>query len=177
MRRILYLFALVPSLAQAAPFIHAAHDHRVLSANTTYYIVPDGYTQEYTTEAPAQFPYFSSGTISQAWAYLIANSLVTKSVITLRVNGADTPISITISSNTTGAFEDKLHFVTLNYGDKIDWKVVTGGGVSMQLNAALFLFDATSNSMMKFVATGAGGATGVTNGFADFYTSPANIMG
>lgn len=169
---------LIPLKVHAAPFIHATHDHVFFSTGTTYYLVPGGITWGYSTEAPAQVPYRTNGTISQFWVYLIANSITATSTVTLRVNGADTGIIIPIASSTAGAFQDVVHSTYVHAGDLVDFKLVTGAtGTNLELNGQVFLFSPDTNSMLRMTASGYGGSTGQTNGFADFYSSIANMMG
>jgi len=167
----------LPSLSWGVSFLHSTHDHKVFGASATAYLVPDGYTTPYQTEAPAQVPYHKSGLASGFWIYIITNSMSTSSTITLRINGADASQTITIPGGTTGPLQDLAHIDFINAGDLINFKLITGTGGTIELNAENFVFTTPSDGMTKFLATGAGGPTGVTNGFADFYTSPANIMG
>lgn len=179
MKRALFLLALLPSLSFGAGFLQVAHDHTFsFSANTTYYLPPGGIIIGYSTEAPAQVPYHVAGTWSQAWWYMLANTVTAVSTMTLRVNGADTSIVMHLGASSTAKQEDIVHNVHINSGDKVDWKLDVGAtGTSMEPMGLLALFSADANSTSRFIDTGANGTTGQTNGFADYYVSIANNMG
>lgn len=179
MKKWLLLFILtMPCLSHGAPFVHSGHDHFVFSANTTYYIVPGGIlTSEYSTEAPTQVPYGKPGTFSQSWSYLISNTVSSPSSLILRVNGVGVS-TITLTASTVGAFQDVTLGKHINADDLVNWKLITGAsGSSLELVAGTVVFAADSNSMMKMTPSGAGGETGQTNGFANFYESIANMSG
>lgn len=178
MRKWGLLALFLPLVLCGAAFLHVAHDHKVFNASTTSFLVPDGYTTGYTTEAPTQVPYRSAGTFTQFWCKLTDNSVTAISTLTFRVNGVDMVTIPIAASSITGPFEITTTSVTVNVGDLVSWKLVTGAtGSSLTLMSYMALFNANSNSMMKFVSTGAGGTTGTTNGFANFFISIANIFG
>lgn len=159
-------------------FIHATHDHVLIPASSTYYLPVGGITHAFTTEIQAQVPYNTSGVISGLYVYVITNDLGA-STVTLRKNGADTSLTVTVGASGTGASEDLTHTVTVAAGDKLSWKVVTGAGATgFNINAANFLFTAGTNQMMKYTTTLWGAATAfgsnaITNWFPTYYNQPA----
>jgi hypothetical protein len=160
-------------------FLHSTHDHVLVPPGSTYYIPVGGILHCFTTDAPTQVPYNTSGTISALYAYVIGNDTSGTSVLTLRKNGADTALTVAIGAAGTGAFVDNTHTVSVTAGDKLSWKLVTAsGGTGVNINAATFLFTPSADQMMKYTMTFWGdndgfGTTAITNWFPTYYNQPA----
>ena len=172
------LFLSAPVMA--APCLHSAHDHVVFNVGISSYLAPGGFTMGASTESWVQVPYYSSGTASALYAYLLTNSVTAVSTITLRINGVNTAMTCSWAASTAGACTDNTHTATINYGDKVDFLLQVGNsGTSLQLNAEVFLFTPTdtTKTVMKAVDDNGNGPTFNNNGFTYFYEYPFNMMG
>ncbi len=77
------------------------------------------------TETDVQQKFRQGGTLSQGEVYLTANTSITNTVLTSRINGADGTIVVTCTALTTGLFRDSTHSDTVASTDLVDW-VISG---------------------------------------------------
>lgn len=107
---------------------------RLTTASTTFYHTGIcGRTLNtgamYTTEtADAKFKVRSPGFLTNAYAYILTNGRTTNCTMTLRLNGAAGANVVTITSATTGLFEDTSHSDTIVADDLVDFEIATGTG-------------------------------------------------
>lgn len=80
-----------------------------------------------TTESLYQTLIKTPATFKNASVYVDSNSRNGDSVMVLRVNGADTALTITIPASTTGTFEDTTHSVAVVDGDLVCWRLQAAG--------------------------------------------------
>lgn len=97
-------------------------------ANTTVYSTPGTQVNTETTEVNAIVPVSSDYTVTNLQTYISLNDGGSAGTFDLRVDTGGGPASsaltISITAATTGWFEDSTNSVSLNSGDKIDYRVV-----------------------------------------------------
>jgi hypothetical protein len=103
----------------------------VNSGNTRYFI---NFELE-TLETDIQTRIFNSHKLSKLWVRINTNATSSSSTFNLRKNQADTALSITIPSGTTGIFTDDSHDVLVESGDEIAMRLVNGGGGNIAFTA------------------------------------------
>jgi hypothetical protein len=96
-----------------------------LGFGITAYAAPGGGISFTGTEAYREAIFRESGTISNFFVRVSSNSYSGgDAVVTLRKNGADTAITVTITAGVSGIFEDTSNTVTVADGDTISVKGV-----------------------------------------------------
>lgn len=113
-------------------------------ANNTRYYGFGGIRPE-TTEANAELKlYDAAGVMKNLRIYVTTNTLTTTAVFTVRKNGADTGITISVGAGTTGEKSDTTNTASFAAGDTICIKLVTQpdginsiAWTAMQLDLAL----------------------------------------
>lgn len=96
----------------------------------TRYVQVNGNWLSQTTEALAESYALTDCVVSQAQVYVATNSITAATTITLRKNGADTGVVITIGSGLTGYFENTANAAIFGPTDRYCWKIVTGASGS-----------------------------------------------
>lgn len=149
----------------------------VAAAATTYCGLGMGGSGVYsTTEANTQIIHETAGTLSSLYVYISANTVSATSTYTVRKNGADGNLTVSVTASTTGAFTDVTHSDTVAAADKMGIKVVAGGtGTSITSTVQTFQFDATSGTNVRFY--GLVGNNITSNGITLFYTFPGTSSG
>ena len=105
-----------------------------------------GSTALLATEDFAQAKWYHSATLSKLWVKSNVNTRDGDLVITLRKNGADTGLAVTVPAGTTGVFEDTSDSVSLADGDLVCYHFSLGGSSgSVQLGAVRVLEDCPSD--------------------------------
>jgi hypothetical protein len=94
---------------------------------TEYYTVGGAAIEGIASEADAQMKVRERFTFSLLTLYARANTITAPSTFTLRKNGADTAMSVTIGASTVGYIVDDIHSVDFEPDDLICYKLVTGG--------------------------------------------------
>lgn len=102
----------------------------ISKATTNYLALLGKYNTALTTEALAQFKLNDTYTFKGLTVTATQNNVNAASTILLRVNGADTSLSVSIASNTIGVFSDLVHTVTIAAGDLVNFKIVVATGGS-----------------------------------------------
>jgi len=101
-----------------------------LSTGLTRYVSIFGFEHD-TAEATAQFVLRSYKTVSKMWFKVLTNATTGASTLTFRKNSADTSITASIPTATTGTFTDDSHTVDLAPTDRVDFQLINGGGGSL----------------------------------------------
>jgi hypothetical protein len=146
----------------------------IAASTTVYYFL--GQTQTASgagasAEATAQVPYRTPGTISHMMIRMVTNDRGT-STVTLRKNTANGNNALSITSSTTGDFEDTTHTDSIAAGDLVCAQVVTGAGgttFSNMLFTALFTPNVRSQTLSKFIASNSTSANNVNAASTTFY--------
>ena len=98
----------------------------VLGGNTKYGFVA-GQAVEVTTEADVKSTVLLGQTLNFMTCRVAFNSTTATGTFVLRKNAADTALTVSIPSGTTGRFTDAADSVTVVSSDLLNIKVVTGG--------------------------------------------------
>lgn len=107
--------------------IHAGATTAIAFGTTTYLGVATSNTSANTTETNRKTRFRHATTLKNLCVNCISNSLDGSDVITVRKNGADTSITVTIGAAATGFFEDTSNTASISSGDDVNIKIVTGG--------------------------------------------------
>lgn len=107
----------------------------VTTANSTLFHpvgnAPNAVPADTTTEAHRSIRVRTAGKFSKLQFNLNANSAVGTSSLTIRKNGVDTSMTVSIPASTTGDFADFVNTATVaaagGGGDDVNYKIVTGG--------------------------------------------------
>ncbi len=100
-----------------------------------------------TTEADVVYTMRQSGTFSNLRLYVSANTRNGACTMTLRKNGADTALVVTVPATTTGEFEDTTHSVSVVDGDTV---CLYGprGGTTGSITCKLVQMDFSGNRIL-----------------------------
>lgn len=112
-------------------------DPLAIAAGGTRYWANAG---DLTTEAYRQIDWAVAGTFSNLRVRVTVNAATASSSVTLRKNGADTALTLTVGAGQTGVFEDATNSVSVVAGDDVHNQIIvgTGGDISVDLVASLF---------------------------------------
>lgn len=144
------------------------------TANTTQWPTICGDKAFATSEAIGQIPVRAAGTLSDYSIRLSSNSVSASTVMTVRNNGVDTSVTVTIGSGATGLFEDTTHSFTVAAGDLISVKSAPGAGstgtYTMYHQKLLYDTDAsTTKTASRLGATVGSVNTGHTSASTSYY--------
>ena len=109
------------------------------------------------TEANTQMTYRLAGTLSLLWCNVTSNTTTAASTLRTRVNGVNGNMSVSIPNATTGEFEDSTNTDAVASADEVNYQLVTGGTGSVNPSVISSVFDATSNTVVKFAGYAGGG--------------------
>jgi hypothetical protein len=125
----------------------------------------------------------TSGTVKNMACYVSANARTTNTVITLRKNGADTALALTIPAGTTGLIENVVNTVAVAAGDLINWKIVAGSGtesmttdISLEIEADKGIIVGLRNSNVASNTVAYSGMTGMGSSWAANLTSVPGVI-
>ncbi|RTL08072.1 MAG: hypothetical protein EKK62_09510 [Acidimicrobiia bacterium] len=111
-----------------------------------------------STEGPVQTTLPTGGTLHNLYCHVQTNGRTTNTVATLRVNGADTSVTVTITGSATGVFEDVTNATTVANGDLLAVKSVTstgGGSTTCYRTFGVFLSTDDRTSVIAGTTSGA----------------------
>lgn len=117
----------------------------VTAGNTTYVNTSGRYFNN-ATEVNRQCPVDFNYTCSDLEINVSANATTSNSTFDLRVNGASSALTVTVTSGTTGFFQDVTHTVTGSNGDLINYRVVNGGGGTLSFVSSDMLMNETQSA-------------------------------
>lgn len=141
-------------------------DAETAAAGATTYHAIGGRGLGNPTEANTQYIMRDTTTLKQLRCYISANTSTNSTTLTLRKNGADTSVTITIGAGVTGALEDTTNTASIAVGDKVNYKFV---GPSSGNTHAFELIQITSLSSKRQYISSHGGAGGIS--FSDNSTA------
>ena len=93
-------------------------------------------------ESLSQIIFPKAGTFKNARLQVTFNNHVNPTIFTLRVNGVDVAIKITIPPLTIGTFSDLVNTLLISGGDRVNWKtdpILGGNNVDTNVNTIEFL--------------------------------------
>ena len=108
-----------------------AEGYTISTASITHYLPTSGDRSGVTTsEGACQNQIKKAGTVKNLSLFHLGHSRTTPTVFTLRKNGADTTLTVTIAagSPTATVLEDTTHSVIVQPDDKLAWAITTGAG-------------------------------------------------
>lgn len=120
-------------------YLMGAGQQAAINANLTRYLLLNYLVNVVTTETDTQAPVGASAVrVSNLRVYVGTNTVTATSTATVRLNGADTSIAVSIASSTTGEFTDTTNEAfTAATTDWVALKVVTGAtGTSLGVRSA-----------------------------------------
>ena len=91
----------------------------------TVYVNPFGEFQEVATEADTKYRVRVAGTLSDLRVFLKTNTIDTASTFRTRVNGTNGNLSVSITGDQSGQFEDTTNTDSISSGDQINYQIVT----------------------------------------------------
>lgn len=112
-----------------------------------------------STESNREITYRAAGTVSKLYVRVISNGTSSNSTLTLRKNGSDTALTVTITAGTNAVFEDTSNSVSVAAGDKLCWKSISGGTGTLTFAIISAIYDSTTNCTARYVTEGYGVAT------------------
>jgi hypothetical protein len=128
-----------------------------------------------TTESQAQVKNRGAATAKNLTVFVQGNGRGTATLVTLRVNGADTAMSISIPGGGTSVFvEGTPHNISIADGDLVDVAVAlgTGGGGIIISSIAVEMVRATAAQMLAAV-----GSQTMANANGDRIMPPIGVLG
>jgi hypothetical protein len=131
-----------------------------VAGTTEYWLF--GYTafEKNATESTREVIWRSAGTLSKLYVRLTANNTSTNGSITIRKNGAATALAVTVTAGSGAVvLEDTSDTVTVAAGDKLCIQTVSGGTGTFTMTMVSCIWDATTNTTVRYVAKGYGLAT------------------
>lgn len=97
-----------------------------VSSATRYHGI-SGYGVNTTTEAQMQLKIPKAGYLKNGVIRITSNTRNGNTVYTLRKNSADTAMTMTVPTTTSGVFKDTTNFISIADNDLVCWKSVLGG--------------------------------------------------
>lgn len=103
-----------------------------------------------TTEAQTQKYMTYSGTWSGLSFYVRTGNASGTTTLTLRKNGADTGVTVTVPQSTTGLHQDLVNTVHVDPGDLMSIGITTSAGGSMNVSSITNLFQSDSGDSVHY---------------------------
>lgn len=136
-------------------YLGGSNDNANLSgaANTYHFSLgQDYFSNAHLTEANADIEVYKDATLRNLTIYVAANSKGTNTVYTVRVNGADSALTITVPASTTGVFQDTANDVAITTGDVFCLRVATGGTGNHTLRTILLEIEADTGNAHTYLS-------------------------
>lgn len=114
---------------------------RTASATVNYLCPVGGFDHTNTSEGAARAYLNLAGTLSKLYISVSSNSYTGAATLTLRKNGADTGLTVSITAATTGIFQDTTHSVTVADGDYLTLSIVGGTANTMTFGTVGMVFQ------------------------------------
>ena len=146
-----------------ALLVTGSHGTIVVANSTRYLPLGNAPLVVTATTANAQVKFRSTGTLSNLYVRIEANTLEEDAVIRVRRNGAlgsagasvaNGNQTVTVLAGATGEFEDITNTDTVADGDTYNYSIVTLSGVNTRLTVASCIFNANDDTVQKHVASG-----------------------
>lgn len=140
----------------AKTYCQSQLDTNYNSDNVTIFNPVTGVSNGDDTEARSKIRFRTAGTFSNGGVFASSNSSNGSTVATLRVNGVNSSLTMTMTASTTGLFQDNTHNVAISAGDDVNWQYVFNGGSGnlVKIQNIFCGFQASSGTMQKLACTG-----------------------
>lgn len=114
---------------------------RTASATANYLCPVGGYDHTNTSEDAARVYLNLAGTLSKLYIGVSSNSYTGTATLTLRKNGVDTGLTVSITAGATGYIQDTTNSVTVADGDYITLSLVGGTANTMTFGTVGMVFQ------------------------------------
>ena len=119
---------------------------------------------ETSTEGDAQAEFTSAGTFQNLFINVITDSYTAgATTFTMRVNGVDGNVTISIPAGNTGFFEDTANSDTISEGDLVGIKIITASSSAAQTSRSISLQYSTTSAALLMQFANNNGSPGTTN--------------
>lgn len=145
-----------------------------LASTTRYFsLLGDRTASATTTEATWQTVWRGAGQLSFFQLVIKLNSRPSATEFTVRINGADTPLTISVPGGATGLFEDTANAVAIADGDLVTVRATTGTGGSGSITAGLVAvtFEADAGTSTMYATHPNAALTGALTRYCGFLGS------
>lgn len=143
------------------------------ASTTSYFALGNLPSASRLTESNTHITYRVAGTFSNLYCRVSVNDRGA-STFRLRVNSANVNSILSIGASATGEFEDASNTDSISSADEVDCLLTTGsGGTVFNISIISCLFNATSNSVIKWA--GESGGT-ITTASTTFYHCIVGIL-
>lgn len=95
--------------------------------------------------------------------------------VTLRKNGADTALTVTLTASTTGHYTDSTHSISCVAGDVLTFSCTKGGSGTLNVPLVRFLVEPTSGYFNLFTNSGGANLTSTGGGVAILGSGTKNV--
>lgn len=148
----------------ACTYLHSAGGQTNISANTTRHLLLTNGTNPATTESDNEAPLGIAGArVSHLRVYVSANTVTATSTATVRRNGADTALTVSIPASTTGEFTDTTNsFTTTAETDWLSLAVVAGATGTTLTVRSLGVLVTTATKLASSLSAGVGATAALT---------------
>ena len=170
-----FIEAILDTTGDAAIFCGSNGKQNVNASSGTLYNSPAGSSFDRSSESDVNIPAPVAGTLSNLQVAVESNARTNTTTWTSRVNGADGNQSVSVTSGSTGHFEDTSNTDSVTAGQNMAMKIATGSGTQIlqfHLNGMLFTADDTTG--VPFMAKGFYGSS--TNEYS-FVSTEADDVG
>lgn len=141
----------------------------IVGNTTTFNFLIQSSNFNNTTEATRQAVVTTAATFSQLRVRASTNTLAVDCVLTVRKNGTDTGMILTIPAGTTGEFQNDIDSVSFTAGDLVSLKMVTAvSSGSAALTMISGAWTTLGNDGVQFI--GAGRATSTPLSTTQYYS-------
>lgn len=144
-----------------------------IADNTVRFIPISGHIKNVTTESSISVPFVTyGGTFDKAGIYISANDVSSNSTCNLHDDGSDTALSISITGNATGLFEDLSNSVAIAADSLVSWEITVpsvSGSHSITINQVHARFLSDTNTYQRLLASRASAGTATLNSTTVMY--------
>ena len=136
-----------------------AEGYSLVNPSVTHFLPISGDRSGVTTsEAACQNQVKKPGIAKNLYMFIPTNTRTTNTTYTLRKNGADTGLTVTVGPGVVNALEDTTHSIPVAADDKLNWAVTSGTGTEA-LAFAFISFEFETTTEHFIITAGCVGAT------------------
>lgn len=159
MQDILILFAATSNTVN----IHGGSGAATTFNSSTEYAALAGVSQFVSSEIETQLDFNTAGTLKNLFLNISANTRTTTSTLNVRVAGADSGVTVSVTASSTGIFEDTTNSGTVAANDDCNFALTQGaGGGTLTMQGLKVEFE-TTNSKFQTEISNVGGTTQSAN--------------
>jgi hypothetical protein len=142
-------------------------------ANATRYGSIVGRWTTQSSEQYAQTPMREAGTMQNFYCRVTANTITNSTTLQMRKDAGNASEAISITSSTSGEYEDTVNTDTIAAGSKYNTSFSPGADTTHTLNITIVrtLFSTTTNTATRFAFSAGGGGTGYTAVSTTYYNN------